>query len=97
MNFTKVMFCCLNFLRKSLQIELDNYMELLDNDIETPITKQAFSKARQHISPEAFNELFKLTSQEMLSNTEMKKLNKYRVYAIDGTELELSRSKELES
>lgn len=96
MNFRKVMYCCINFLRKSLQIELDNYMELLDKDIETPLTKQAFSKARQHISPEAFKELFELTSQEMLNDSDMKKLKKYRVYAIDGTEIELSRSKELE-
>ncbi len=95
MSFTKVMYCCLNFLRKSLQIELDNYMELLDENIETPITKQAFSKARQHISPEAFKELFKLTTTEMLQDNDAKRLNKYRVYAIDGTELELSCSKEL--
>lgn len=95
MSFQKAICFCLNFIKKSLQLELDDFVELLDEETESPITKQAFSKARQHISPKAFEELFLMTSEVLLNNDEAKKYNGYRIFAIDGTELELSRSKEL--
>ena len=95
MGFIKIICFCLNFIRKSLQLELDNYMDLIDDTIENPITKQAFSKARQHISPKAFEKLFLMTSELMLLDNNMKDYKGYRIFAIDGTELLLSRSKEL--
>jgi len=45
MGFVDVVMICINFLKKSLQIEIDNYMELTDPTIEKPITKQAFLKS----------------------------------------------------
>jgi hypothetical protein len=52
MGFAKIMGVILNFSKKSLQLELDNFMELLDPAIEKPMTKQAFSKARLNIMNE---------------------------------------------
>jgi len=95
MNFKKMIWFCLNFVRKSLQLELDGFMELSDEDEETTITKQAFSKARQHISPDAFKELFQMTSKVLLNKQDARRYKGYRIFAIDGTELELSRSKQL--
>lgn len=95
MNFKKAICFCLNFIKKSLQLELDDFVELLDEEAETPITKQAFSKARQQISPKAFESLFLMTSETLLNNADAKRYKGYRIFAIDGTELELSRSKEL--
>lgn len=95
MGFKKIVLFCLNLIKKSLQLELDDFVELLDEDIEKPISKQAFSKARQHISPNGFKALFTMTAKETLESREMQCFKGYRVFAIDGTELELTRSAEL--
>lgn len=85
---------CLNFIKKSLQLEIDNYMELTDPSIEKPITKQAFSKSRQNISPDAFKYLFHMTGEMALEDDEIKRYNGYRIFAIDGTELQIPKTKE---
>jgi hypothetical protein len=95
MNFKKMICFCLNFVKKSLQLELDNFIELLDEEIEKPITKQAFSKARQKISPKAFEGLFLMTADTMLNHAEAKKYKGYRLFAVDGSEIELNPSQEL--
>jgi len=89
------MTLCLNFLRKSLQIEIDRYMELTDPEIEKPMSKQAFSKARHKISPEAFKELFEMTGQSIIASDAFGKYKGYRIFAIDGTELQLPKEKEI--
>ena len=93
MSFKKVICFCLNFIKKSLQLELDNFVELLDEETQAPITKQAFSKARQNISPKAFESLFLMTTEALINNSVAKRYKGYSIFAIDGTELELSRSK----
>ena len=95
MGFAAIMALCLNFLRKSLQIEIDRYMELTDPEIEKPMTKQAFSKARHKISPDAFRELFETTGQTIIEEDAFGRYNGYRIFAIDGTELQLPKSDEI--
>lgn len=95
MGFTAIMLLCLNFLKKSLQVEIDRFMELTDPEIERPITKQAFSKARQKISPDAFKELFEMTGQSATEEDVFGRYNGYRVFAVDGTELQLPKSGEI--
>jgi hypothetical protein len=95
MGFTSIMGLCLNFLKKSLQVEIDNYMELTDPAIEKPMTKQAFSKARHHISPDAFRELFEETVETAFEMDAFGKYKGYRVFAIDSTEMQLPQSKEI--
>ena len=95
MGFIGIMALSLNFLRKSLQLEIDNYMELLDPEIEKPITKQAFSKARQKIDWGAFEYLFEMTGEKAIEADVFGRYKGYRVFAIDGTELYLPLSKEI--
>ena len=95
MGFTGVVTLCLNFLRKSLQIEIDRFMELTDSELEKPMTKQAFSKARRKISPDAFKELFGMTGQTALEEDAFGRFKGYRIFAVDGTELQLPKSAEL--
>ena len=85
MGFVGIITLCLNFLRKSLQIEIDKYMELTDPELEKPMTKQAFSKARHKISPEAFKELFEMTGMTVAENNGFGKYGGYRIFAIDGS------------
>jgi len=93
MSFMKLTTFILNFLSKPLQIELDKYFENVEED--TRISQQAFSKARQHIKPEAFRTLFEITSEEGNKSTEIKKYKGYRIFAIDGSELNLEPTEEL--
>ena len=95
MGFVSVITLCLNFLRKSLQIEIDRYMELTDPEIEKPMTKQAFSKARHKITPDAFKELFELTGQSIIEADTFGRYKGYRAFAVDATELQLPKSEEI--
>ncbi len=48
----------LNFLTRTMQIELDDFFaNVLDASTDS-VTKQAFFKARKNILPDAFKELF---------------------------------------
>jgi len=44
MNFVSIINFCVNFVRKSLQLELDNFIELTDPTIEKTHTKASFFK-----------------------------------------------------
>ena len=95
MGFSNVVGLCLNFLRKTLQVEIDRFMELTDPEIEKPMSKQAFSKARHKISPDAFKELFEMTGQTAFEHDAFSRYKGYRIFAVDGTELQLPKNKEL--
>jgi hypothetical protein len=95
MGFVSVIGLCLNMVRKSMQLEIDNYMELLDSELEKPITKQAFSKARQKISPCAFQYLFEMTGERAFQSNVFGRYKGRRVFALDGSELYLPKSKDI--
>ena len=79
----------------SLQIRLDDYFEEIGQKGET-VSKQAFSKARAKLDPDIVKELFQQTAQ-IMSNAEDLKLyrNKYRLCAIDGSDIILDNADEL--
>lgn len=84
----------LNFLTRTMQIELDDFFaNVLDADTES-VTKQAFFKARKNILPDAFKELFLMTRDMVLSKNKIKRHKGYRILAIDGSELRLDKTKE---
>jgi len=93
MNFMKIIGCLLNFIRKSLTLEIRNFQELIGYE-GVAMSKQAFSKARQHIKHEAFKELVQVSSETFINSNRIKRYNGFRVFAIDGTELEIDPSKE---
>lgn len=93
MDFVDVMTMLLNFLSKSLRMELDEYFDR--TDLLGRITKQAFSKARQKIRFEAFQFLYQQGVELIMSETDQFHLWKgFRLYAIDGTEIYVEPTKE---
>ena len=91
MGFAEIMGVILNLSKKSLQLEVDGFMELLDPSMEKPMTKQAFSKARLNILPGAFMKLFETNVHAMFKDDFFKRFKGWRVFAIDGTELQLPK------
>lgn len=58
LSFPVMIVLLLNFLTRTMQIELDDFFaNVLDAGTDS-VTKQAFFKARKNILPDAFKELF---------------------------------------
>lgn len=87
MKFNDIIFFILNFVKKSLQIELDDFFKKVKGS-DITITKQAFSQARRKVLPEAFVYLLDRVNEEFY-NSSFKKYRGYRLLAIDGTVLEI--------
>ena len=92
-GFVNLVGFMLNFIRKSLQMELDLFMDMLNK--QKTISKQAFSQARQKISHEAFKEMFMDTADMAYNIEDIDTFKGLRIFAIDGTSLALENSQEL--
>lgn len=80
--------------KKSLQVELNHF--LLENEtMSNTYSKQAFSKRRQLIRPEAIKEIFQVATDTFYQEAEYKTLKGYVVAAIDGSRINLPDSPEL--
>lgn len=84
----------MNFLKKSLQFELDNFFSD-ENDDNFRVSKQAFSQARKKISHEAFIMLSDSIINWFYTDTDFVKFEGYRLLAIDGTVLQMHNTEEL--
>lgn len=93
MGFVNLISFILSLRKKSLQIELDNFFKALPGE-ECSITKQAFSEARQKISPRAFTILFQAVIKQFYED-DFKTFRGFRLSAIDGTTLELQNTESL--
>jgi hypothetical protein len=82
----------LNTLSRSLQMEIDDFVERVMGNKGMEITKQAFSKSRKNISWKAFRELFELSRNRIFKQNEIKRFNGFRVFAIDASELVIDRT-----
>lgn len=94
MNFSETVLFILSGTKKSLQSALYTFFKEMKIQEET-YTKQAFSKGRQRIKPEAFHELFNTITNEFYENADTKKYRGYRISAIDGTKYNLPNTEEL--
>ncbi len=94
LGFTESVLFILSGTKKSLQSALYTFFKGMKIQEET-YTKQAFSKGRQRIRPEAFLELFKTTVTEFYRNADYRTYKGYRVMAIDGTKYNLPNTEEL--
>lgn len=94
MDFKDIMLFILNFVKKSLQLELDDFFKKVRKN-DTNVTKQAFSEARRKVSPKAFVYLLDKVNEWFYNNTPFEKYRGYRLLAIDGTVLQLHNSEEL--
>ncbi len=93
LTFVNLVAFILNFLSKSTQAELNQFFDFMT--IKERISQQAFSKARQKISPEAFKHLFELTVKGVMEDEESVRFKGYRLFAIDSTEVHLEPTQEL--
>lgn len=90
LSFANSIYFIISGLRKSLSTEISMFSTSFKQLRFPEITKQAFSKARQNISPEAFKELCRMFVEVFYdSNKDLKKWNGYNVFAIDGTSLQI--------
>lgn len=83
MSFQDIIFFVLSLPRKSLPTELGLFFE--NRDIS--VSKQAFSKARYKISSNAFEEIFKMSTDISRFTKTPKTWDGYRLFAIDGSDI----------
>jgi len=93
----------LNFMKKSVQIELNNFLKhVLEASIG--LRRQSFENAREKILDSAFIEIFELSVEnaievedaEFYNNGSITSRTGYRVSLIDGSTLRLENSEELQ-
>lgn len=94
LNFISTLLFILNFVKKSLQIELDDYFKLIGNEGKS-ISKQGFTEARKKIKPEAFIKLFSTIVDWFYQENSYKTFRGFRLFAIDASILEINNSKRL--
>lgn len=92
-SFRQCMVLILDRLTRSLKQELREMFE--GEGLGDAPTEQAFSKARQGIKPEAFEELFKIERDEIEQSGNIRRYQGYRVFGIDGSDTILPSSAEL--
>lgn len=92
LSFVHLLGFMLNFNKKSIQLELDDFLNLIKGTQAVTVTKQAFSAARQKILPKAFiilnNDVVKL----VYSEDDFNRYKGYRLLAVDGSRLSLNNT-----
>lgn len=92
MPFVTLTVFILNFVKKSLQLELYNFADFL----KTPsVTKQAFSKARNKLSPLVYVLLNQKIQEEFYTDNDIKTFKGLKVFGVDGSTLRLPKSSEV--
>jgi hypothetical protein len=92
LTFTILIIFILNGIKKSTQVQLDAFVEVV---LTGNITKSAFSDARKKINPSAFIELNNVLISEYYTNNRFKTYLGFIVFGIDGTTLQLPNSLEI--
>jgi len=95
MNFYHTTCFLIKNTKTSLQLALNEYIKEVKNEQET-ISKQAFSKQRQNIRPEAILELFDTFTHPIYDCNDISLHKGFRVSAIDGIVFELPNTPELQ-
>lgn len=94
--FSSCVCMILSRLTTSLRNEIGAFFEnVLAAD--KSVTPQAFSKARRHIKPEAFVRLFDITRDAALRSHAIRRFRGYRLFAIDGSDVQLPTGVELQA
>lgn len=96
LSFRQTILYILGGTKKGLQAGLHIFFKEIKEERET-YTKQAFSKGRQRIKPEAFLELFQAARDGFYQVPDCRLFQGYRVSAIDGTKYNLPNTDELRS
>lgn len=94
LSFSDYIFLLLKCNKRSLQSGLNAFCREAKNSY-LEYSKQAFSKGRERIRPEAIKELFEDTVIEFYKNAKYKTMKGYRLLAIDGTDYNLPNNEQL--
>jgi len=93
-GFKGVLVSVLINLKRSLSVEIDNFIEKLEVDDNLEYTKQAYSKARQNLKPSAYTHLNDIAIEHIYSD-EFKTYKGYRLIAVDGSTVQLPNTAEM--
>jgi hypothetical protein len=95
MPFKDLVLFTINFIRKSLQIELDEFFRQV-KAIDQRMSKQAFSEARQKLSPIAFIKMSNAVLSWFYGTGQFRRYRGFRLLAIDGSVIELHNTPQLQ-
>jgi len=96
-GFVDVVSIILNGVRRTTQVELDDFLERLRPILAdlTTYTKQSFAEARQKLRPEAFVELNDALVDRYYRDEDYQTFRGFRLLAIDGSTQQLPDSPQL--
>lgn len=94
MSFSDYIYAIIRRSHTSLHAGIHTFFETYKEQ-QLEYSKQAFSKGRQRIRPEAFQELFLATVLKFYEKAELSSWHGYHLFGIDGTRLNLPCTKEL--
>lgn len=86
-GFLTLVCIILNMIKKSTQLELDDFLKQFNPEgiKSDTYTKQSFSEARQKLSPKAFTILNNALVQKFYEDGDYRTYKGYRLLAIDGS------------
>ena len=96
-SFSNTLIFMMNFLKKSLSLEIENFVRNLSIPSVKSFTKSAFVQCRKKINPEVFKHLSQLLIEEFYTDNEesVKLWNGFRLLSVDGSRLTLPNTNEL--
>lgn len=90
----RILHMLLHRIYKALQLHLDNYYDKIG---ESPVSKQALSKARKHLNPEYVRGFADMTAEIAAKDDTMPNYGGMRLIAIDGSDIALENTPELKT
>ena len=95
-GFVLLVSIILNMVRRSTQLELDDFRErfMPESANLTSYTKQSFSESRKKLSPKAFTMLNDAVVREFYREEGYKTYRGFRLLAIDGSKMEVPDNRE---
>lgn len=96
LTFTKLLLFMMNMSRRSLQVELNDFIDIMEAEESYSISKQAFSKARKNLCHKVFIKLDEVFVDIFYKdNKECQRWKKFRLIGIDGSTIQLPNTLEL--
>ena len=102
-NFPNILLFMMNFLRKSLSLEIENFVKhsyfIKGNKLISAFSKSAFCQCRKKINPAVFVNLNQTLIREFYTDNEdsIKLWKGYRLLAVDGSRMTLPNTPELQN
>lgn len=95
LSFSKVVVGLINLLNRSIAVEVAKLLGHIHGEAAPFCSKQAFSKQRQKLKPEAFVALNEQLITQFYADGDFVKFHDFRLLAMDGSTLQLPESQEI--